>query len=419
MTKFSRGNKTMAIAKNPKQVIKKSPVKPRGLDVLQKTVGNGINCNGIGQTKALVLVAKNNNENEEECFKDEYDKNESLSNITIYLYFQELLYGLELLNNAFIYYYKQYLIDVIRSVKNDDIDFISNMSLCKENISIFLTLQSEYQNLYNNKMKHSKGPYDIGEANTMNIFKSKGNNFYATYIFLKDSKGSKLINKIKNYEKYKKLQYNSRFLSVCDNVQENYINASKAFVNFINNEFQTTMRVMISASRDNGHTNLDFKKCKENLQDYSSDKMTKSNILNIIKEKWKLDNESSTYNNYINNEIKEVVSCIKPINLAKTINSNDDQTPLNVSFSKLNDLCAVVTAARDINPSPIMDGSIIPIIQDDHMLDASTIVSSVNESHLVNDSNLKDIKVKDIKEASHCKVIIFTNYSTVFVFMLK
>ena len=82
-----------------------------------------------------------------------------------------------------IHYHKQYLINVIKSLKDKENDYISNMYLCKEAISIYLTLQSEYQYLYSNKIKNCNGPYDIGESKTLNLFKSKENTFYATYIF--------------------------------------------------------------------------------------------------------------------------------------------------------------------------------------------------------------------------------------------
>ncbi len=379
MTKFSRGSKIVAIAKNPKQMIKKMPGPPRGLDVLQKTVGHGVHGHGVqGHRQTKATLKENNKENDEECFTDEYDVNEKLSDSKVYLFFQELLYGLELLNNAFIHYHKQYLINVIKSLKDKENDYISNMYLCKEAISIYLTLQSEYQYLYSNKIKNCNGPYDIGESKTLNVFKSKENSFYATYIFLKDSKGYYIVNKVRNTSKYKRQQYASRFLSVCENIQENYINASKCFESFINNEFQSDMRVNISASRENGHTKLNFTKFKENLQDYSCDKMTKHDILSIIQSKWKVDNESSKYKAYaIGNNEKEVVSCIKPINLTKSISTNDDEnlTPSNVS--KLEHLCAVVSAERECNPSPTIDS--IQDVQPVDNIQDTTSVNGVND----------------------------------------
>jgi hypothetical protein len=405
MTRLSRGSKIVAIAKNPKQMTKKLPVQPRGLDVLQRTVGKTVASNGIaighGQAKALMPVAKGNKENEEEFIINE-DNNENLSENNIFLYFQELLYGLEILNNAFTYFYKQYLINIINIVKKGDNDYFANMILCKETISIFLTLQSEYQFLYNNKMKKCNGPYDIGESKTQNIFKSKDNSFYATYIFLRDSKGYNLIKKIKDLTKYKQHQYSNRFLSVCENIQENYIIASKYFENFINNEFQSDMRVSISASRENGHTKLHFTKFKENLQDYSCDKMTRSDIMNIIKHNWKIDNETSKYKDYAVPYDKEVVSCIKPTNLTKSIatveSSNEYLTPLNdsISFNKLNDLCNVVTAERSNNPSPITDK-----IQDE------TSISGADSKAIISEG---------IKEDSQYKVMIYI-YINIYIYL--
>jgi hypothetical protein len=331
MTKTSRGAKLLHLSKNPYQAKKQSQV--HGLSILQKQIKDNVPL----QNSNVNTVKEQPLDMDRIVRTDEPNNN-------IYILFQELLLGLEVIKNSFEYYSKNYLLKVISTIENNDIDYITKYNSFNEAISIFLTLQTEYNNLYNNKVQECN-KYE-SDAKTQFLFKSKNNYLYALFMFAKKSSGNKYWKQLKKIPKFRTMQYERRFELACNEIQNNFIIASKYFIDFINKDY---LQLNISANRSSGYVELDIKKYKgSNIKDFI-ESLTKKNMLAIINNDWKITDESALYKSYLQTAevIKEVrihVQSPKCIIKAKIIKT----PPSSTTNYNLNELCAVVSAQKEI-----------------------------------------------------------------------
>jgi len=384
MTKASRGKKLLHLSKNPYQTTKQT--QPRGLALLQKQSGSNTNGNAPLQTR---IVDNNNTDNKE-------NGNHS-NNMTVYMQFQELLQGLEIINNSFIYYSNTYLPKVITTIKDKDVDLITKSISYNDAIAIFLTLQTEYCFLYSNKVKNCN-KYEC-DARTQSLFISKSNGYYAMYMFDAKLPGHQLFKSLFRIPKFRTMQYKSRFDLVCDDIQRNLINASKDFVEFVNDDL---LKLNINANRENGYAVLDTKNFKGNPIDYSSDVLTKKNLLTIISNDWKISDESSKYKVIIQeakNKTKIKINQkdkLKLKNKGRIITSPDTES----SYSNLNVLCAVVSeqneVSNDLNKCAVVS-------------EQNELVNNLNDSLQHEHVNIEDSKIESLSAPPIDNHIICSN----------
>lgn len=341
MTKVSRGKKLLHLSKNPYQA--KKQTQPRGLALLQKQSGSS----------SITYTGKSNGDEQFQTINIDIinteNKENGSSTNNIYLNFQELILGLEIINNSFIYYSNNYLLKVISNIKNNDVDMITKAISSHEAISIFLTLQTEYCYLYNNKVKDCN-KYEC-DARTQNLFKDKNNLYYAMYMFDKKLAGHNLFKTLNKIPKFKIMQYRSRFDLVCDEIQRSFIAASKDFVDFVNDDL---LKLNINANRENGYVELDIRKFKGDVVKFSSDALTKKDLRTIISNVWKISDDSSKYKEYLQ-EAKEIK--VSSIANAEKTNQTDKPKPKSISTSlgsispgsnyRLKQLCAVVSLQKE------------------------------------------------------------------------
>jgi len=226
-------------------------------------------------------------------------------------YYIDLLKGMELCRNAFAFFNKTYIVDMSNKVINAS-TMREKITLCNELISVFVTLEAEYDYMYsNNTTITNEG--DLFKSNTKYIFREKSNPCYSRLVFVQ-GKGNDFYKLMYEHDKKNpKLGFKLRVDNIFAFIQDDFKASKDTMKYFLDRCMKTYTNIILTFKREfiNESRSLFTYQNKNmenhgNLSDYRSDTInslfTRDKFLNLLKHKWKISNEDATFESHVNDK---------------------------------------------------------------------------------------------------------------------